>query len=47
VRRRLDYFVTHLFGEAPPPASSFKRSFDLLLAKIAANAVRPAAKVES
>jgi dipeptidyl-peptidase 4 len=47
VRRRLDYFVTHLFGETPPPASSFTRSFDLLIAKIAANAARPKAKVES
>ncbi|WP_219895037.1 S9 family peptidase [Aquisediminimonas profunda] len=36
-RRRLDYFVTHLFGGTPPRAKSFERPFDRLLAKVAAS----------
>lgn len=47
VRRRLDYFVTHLFGETPPPSSSFTRPMDLLRTRMEANAVRPQAKAKS
>jgi dipeptidyl-peptidase 4 len=38
VRRRLDYFVTHLFGSTPPPAVEFRLAHDELLRRIAASA---------
>jgi dipeptidyl aminopeptidase/acylaminoacyl peptidase len=41
MRRRLDYFTTHLFGGTPPTAAAFERPFDRLLKKVAANAKAP------
>ena len=38
VRRRLDYFVTHLFGETPPPPVRLVLPSDELARRIAANA---------
>lgn len=42
LRRRWDYFVTHLFGETPPAHASFDRPVDRLFARVAANAIAPA-----
>jgi dipeptidyl-peptidase 4 len=44
VRRRADYFVTHLFGSTPPAAQPFTRPFDLILKKVEANAQPPKAQ---
>jgi len=43
-RRRLDYFVTHLFGSTPPPAVKFTLPFDNVLKRFAANAMLPEKK---
>jgi dipeptidyl aminopeptidase/acylaminoacyl peptidase len=39
-RRRLDYFVTHLFGATPPPAVEIVLASDQIARRIAANASR-------
>lgn len=44
VRRRLDYFVTHLFGSIPPPAVAFTLAHEELIRRLAANAAPPAKK---
>ncbi len=41
-RRRLDYFVRHLMGETPPAGAKLTLPFDNALARLKANAVRPA-----
>ncbi|MFM8499892.1 MAG: DPP IV N-terminal domain-containing protein [Chakrabartia sp.] len=45
LRRRWDYFITHLFGEAPPARKSFDRPYDHVLARYGASLGAPA-KVE-
>jgi dipeptidyl-peptidase-4 len=42
VRRRLDYFVTHLFGEAPPSGVKLTIGSDRMVERIVANAAPPA-----
>lgn len=42
MRRRWEYFVTHLFGETPPVRKSFDRPMDAAIARYAANAAVPA-----
>ncbi len=39
-RRRLDYFVTHLFGETPPEPTTMELPYDLLRRRLAASAKR-------
>ncbi|HEX4199038.1 MAG TPA: DPP IV N-terminal domain-containing protein [Caulobacteraceae bacterium] len=41
VRRRLDYFVTHLFGGTPPPAEPIRLGSDSFQERILYNAARP------
>ena len=41
MRRRWDYLATHLVGDRPPTFEPFKRPFDGLLAKVAANVSAP------
>ncbi|MHB8528379.1 MAG: S9 family peptidase [Caulobacteraceae bacterium] len=41
-RRRLDYFMRHLMGEAPPIGARLTLPLDGALARLKANAVRPA-----
>lgn len=43
LRRRWDYFITHLFGEVPEPAVPFDQIFDRRVAKIKRNVAKPAA----
>ena len=38
MRRRWDYLATHLIGEVPPPTEPFRRPFDDLMERVAANA---------
>jgi dipeptidyl aminopeptidase/acylaminoacyl peptidase len=40
-RRRLDYLVTHLFGQLPPPAAAFRDGFAELMARRLANTKPP------
>lgn len=44
VRRRLDYFITHLFASTPPPPVAFTLAHEELIRRIAANAAPPAKK---
>ena len=37
-RRRLDYFVAHLFGSTPPPPAKLTLAFDEIAQRIATNA---------
>lgn len=41
MRRRLDYFVTHLFGSTPPPPVRLILAADAIARRIAANAAAP------
>lgn len=36
-RRRIDYFVQHLFGAVPPPARRFLETTEIAIARLAAN----------
>ena len=42
-RRRLDYFVQHLFGQTPPAPAPFRDLMTELMARLAANAQPPTA----
>lgn len=41
LRRRLDYFITHLLGETPPPPMVFHGLFDKVIARMKYSAVLP------
>jgi dipeptidyl aminopeptidase/acylaminoacyl peptidase len=47
MRRKLDYFVTHLFGATPPQDVKIVLPFDGLMQRFAANAARPEKVMQS